>query len=72
MKVVFFDYARGTASAYSRGMQGSFMQKVLTTLIAALFASGLVEAWKFTIKANDEINAPQNWQHTNSATPRPQ
>jgi hypothetical protein len=38
------------------------------TIIFALAASGLVEAWKFTIKANDEINAPQNWQHTQTQT----
>jgi hypothetical protein len=45
-------------------MHGTFMQKVFLTMILALAASGLVECWKFTIKANDEINAPQNWQHT--------
>jgi hypothetical protein len=67
----FFDHLRGTAFAYGRGMHGSFLQRVFTTMLAALFASGLVEAWKFTIKANDEINAPQNWQHATSATPRP-
>lgn len=45
-------------------MHGGFFQKVILTMVAALFASGLVEAWKFTLRANDEINAPQNWQHT--------
>ena len=45
-------------------MHGTFLQKVFLTIIAALVASGLVECWKFTIRANDEINAPQNWQHT--------
>jgi hypothetical protein len=44
-------------------MQGTFTQKLLMTVLAALFASGLVECWKFTIAANDSINAPQNWQH---------
>jgi hypothetical protein len=53
-------------------MHSSFLQRVVTTMLAALLASGLVEAWKFTIRANDEINDPRNWQHTNSATPRPQ
>jgi len=52
-------------------MHGTFLQKVFVTMLVALFASGLVEAWKFTLRANDEINAPQNWQHTNSATPHP-
>jgi hypothetical protein len=47
-------------------MHGTFLQRVLLTLIAALFASGLVECWKFTLRANDEINAPQNWQHVDS------
>jgi hypothetical protein len=47
-------------------MHGTFLQRVLMTIIAALAASGLVECWKFTLKANDEINAPQNWQHTQS------
>ena len=45
-------------------MHGTFLQKVFLTMIVALAASGLIECWKFTIKANDEINAPQNWQHT--------
>ena len=45
-------------------MHGTFLQRVFLTMILALAASGLVECWKFTIKANDEINAPQNWQHT--------
>jgi hypothetical protein len=48
------------------GMHGTFLQKVILTMVAALFFSGLIEAWKFTLKANDEINAPTNWQHTNS------
>ena len=46
-------------------MHGTFLQKVVLTMVAALCASGLVECWKFTQKANDDINAPQNWQHTN-------
>ena len=50
-------------------MHGSFLQRVLLTMIFALGAAGLVEVWKFTIRANDEINAPQNWQHVDSATP---
>lgn len=54
---------RGTTLAYIWGMQGTFTQKLLMTVLAALFASGLVECWKFTIAANDSINAPQNWQH---------
>ena len=45
-------------------MHAGFVQKVIITMIAALAASGLIECWKFTLKANDEINAPQNWQHT--------
>jgi hypothetical protein len=45
-------------------MHGTFLQKVVLTMIAALVASGLIEAWRWTIKANDEINAPENWQHT--------
>jgi len=32
-------------------------------MFAALFASGLIECWKFTLRANDEINDPKNWQH---------
>jgi hypothetical protein len=50
-------------------MHGSFLQRVFTTMLAALFASGLVEAWKFTLRANDEINDPKNWQHTIVAKP---
>jgi len=53
------------------GMHGSFLQRVFTTMLAALFAAGLVECWKWTIKANDSINAPENWQHHASATPHP-
>jgi hypothetical protein len=46
-------------------MHGTFLQKVVLTMIFALAASGAIEAWRWTISANDEINAPQNWQHTN-------
>jgi hypothetical protein len=49
-------------------MHGTFIQKVLLTMVVALAASGLVEAWKFTLRANDEINAPQNWQPHPAAT----
>lgn len=52
-------------------MHGTFLQRVFLTMIAALAASGLVECWKFTIRANDEINAPQNWQHTITQSPAP-
>jgi len=43
-------------------MHGTFLQKVVLTLVAALCASGLIEAWKFTVRANDLVNKPINWQ----------
>jgi hypothetical protein len=52
-------------------MHSTFLQKVMITMMAGLFASGLIECWKFTIKANDDINAPKNWQHTQDATAHP-
>jgi hypothetical protein len=48
-------------------MHPSFLQKVIITMIAGLCACGLIECWKWTIKANDSINAPSSWQNTQSA-----
>ncbi|MGA3171217.1 MAG: hypothetical protein ABSE62_09395 [Chthoniobacteraceae bacterium] len=47
-------------------MHATFLQKVGITIIAALFAAGLVECWKFTLRANDEINSPNSWQQGGS------
>jgi hypothetical protein len=43
-------------------MHGTFLQKVVLTLVVALFASGVIEAWKWTVKVNDDVNGPQNWR----------
>lgn len=51
-------------------MHGTFLQKVILTLIAALFASGLVEFYKNIIqRADEDIN--KNWRVTPSATAHP-
>ena len=44
-------------------MHGTFIQKVVLTMILALAASGLIECWKFTQKANDDINSPDAYEH---------
>jgi len=48
-------------------MHATFLQKVFITMFAGFCASGLIECWKWTIKANDSINAPSSWQHTQAA-----
>jgi hypothetical protein len=50
-------------------MHGSFLQRVILTMLAGLLAAGLVEAWKWTISANESINDPKNWQNRPSQAP---
>lgn len=45
-------------------MHATFLQKVGITIVAALFAAVLIRCWKWTLQANDEINAPSSWQQS--------
>jgi len=63
-----FGDLRGTAPAYSEFMHATFLQKVVLTIICALFASGLVEFYKnFVQKADIEIN--RDWRGAPTASP---
>lgn len=64
---LFFPQSRGTSLASFKAMHATFLQKVFITMFAGFCASGLIECWKWTIKANDSINAPSSWQHTQAA-----
>ena len=58
-----FGDLRGTPPAYIRSMYGTFLQRVVLTIIIALCASGLVEFYKnFVQRADNEIN--RDWHNT--------
>jgi hypothetical protein len=51
-------------------MYGTFLQKVILTMIAALFASFLIEFYKNIIqRADNDIN--RDWRTTPAATAHP-